>query len=279
MLYFLATALLLWPDPSFVSIDYISSIQTIGEPVPVVAIAPPDPPYIENERLYLPVLDDVLDRYWPDIPDRSWVAAQIRQETCYSLRHSKCWSPNAELKTEREYGFGLGQLTITEKFNNFIEAKKLDSSLSSWKWEDRYNPEYQIRTMVLMLKFNYGKFSWASSEKERMAFSFAAYNGGMGGVLSDRRVCMAEDWCDPSIWFYHVEKTSRKSKKPVKGYSKSFFQINREYVRNIMIKYPDRYRYYFYNETENVFYYEGKNSGVFICRRYFYYPDNRVTLL
>ncbi len=203
------------------------------------------PDYIENERTYLPVLAKELQVSWPDVSTKSVFAAQVRQETCAGLKSKKCWSPRAELKTEREYGFGLGQLTVTAKFDNFKEAKKLHPSLKDWTWENRYEPQYQLRTMILMGKFNYGKFSWAESEHERLAFSFAAYNGGIGGVLSDRVVCRTVHTCDGARWFGHVELHSKKAKVAVSGYGKSFFEINREYVRHIMLDYPVRYMPYF----------------------------------
>jgi len=203
------------------------------------------PTYTLNEQKYLPALERELGIHWPDVLVRSYFAAQIRQETCASLTHRKCWSPEAELKTSREYGFGLGQLTVTPRFDNFREAKKLHTSLSDWEWENRYNAAYQLRTMILMNRFNYGKVDWAYDHTERFAFSFAAYNGGLGGVLSDRSVCRASDICDESRWFGHVERHSKKAKLAASGYGKSFFDINREYVRRVMLEYPSRYSFYF----------------------------------
>ena len=188
----------------------------------------------ENALRHLPTLRAVVEEYWADAPYRSAFAGQVEQETCVSLKHKKCWSPYAELKTAREYGFGLGQITVTKSFDNFQEARKLDSSLRDWQWENRYNAEFQLRTLVLTDRLNFGMFSWASDDYERMAFALGAYNGGRGGVLSDRRVCSATPGCDPSKWFRNVEHTSKKAKAAVKGYGKSFFEINREYVRNIL---------------------------------------------
>lgn len=183
-----------------------------------------------NAHTYLPVLAHELDTHWPDAPRRSVFAAQVETESCITLKHKKCWTPYAELKTDREYGFGLGQITITKSFDNYQAAKKLDSSLKDWAWENRYNAEYQLRTLVLTNRFNYAKFKWASDERERLAFMFAAYNGGVGGVLSDRSVCRAVHPCDESRWFGNVEHTSKKAKVAAKGYGLSFFQINRRYV-------------------------------------------------
>lgn len=205
-----------------------------------------------NEEKYLPVLSREIDKYWKDAPVRSVFAAQVRQETCPSLKSKKCWSPFAELKTDREYGFGLGQITVTKSFDNFREARKLDSSLKSWAWEDRYKAEFQLRTLVLTNKVNYGFFLRDSSPLNALAFMFAAYNGGRGGVLSDRAVCRATLGCSPGVWFGNVERTSRKAKVAANGYGKSFFEINREYVRHICIEYPARYSEYFQEDLQGV---------------------------
>ena len=63
----------------------------------------------------------------------------------------------------------------------------------------------------------------------------AAHNGGLAGVLSERRICARVDGCDPNQWFGHVEAHSLKSRVPHPGYRLSWFAINREHVRNVMI--------------------------------------------
>lgn len=204
-----------------------------------------EPPLVAGELAHLPLLEAEIDRGWVSIPCRSCLAAQVRQETCAGLKSKRCWSPYAELKTNREYGFGLGQITVTSRFDNFVEVKKLDPSLQDWVWENRYNATYQLRALVLLDKFNYGKISGAASEFDRLAFAFAAYNGGLGGVISDRAVCRSVLGCIPGVWFGQVERTSKKAKVTASGYGKSFYEINREYVRHIMLEYPVRYHSFF----------------------------------
>lgn len=213
-------------------LDYNLSLHLCKACVVLTAAAVPELP--ASALQYLPVLREEIEAHWPNVFRRSYFGGQVEQETCPSLRSKKCWSPTAELKTDREYGFGLGQITVTAAFNNFEEARKLHPSLANWEWNNRYNAQYQLRAMVLKDKFNHGKFSWATDPRERMAFTFASYNGGIGGVLSDRRVCATVDSCDNNRWFGHVEKTSRKAKVALAGYGKSFFEINREYVTNVM---------------------------------------------
>lgn len=184
---------------------------------------------------YLPTLQAEATAHWPDMPLPSALAGQVEQETCPSLKHKKCWNPTTELKTSREHGFGLGQLTVTSRFDNFAEARKLDVSLRDWQWADRFDAARQLRTMILMDRSGYRRLTkLVADPHERLAMALAAYNGGMGGLLSDRRVCAGVPGCDPGRWFGHVERHSLKAKAAVKGYGKSFFEINREYPKNIL---------------------------------------------
>lgn len=192
---------------------------------------------------YLPILVRVQQELMPDFPYPEFFAGQVEQETCISLKHSKCWNPKAELKTDREYGFGLGQITITKDFNNFEAIKKLDSRLKAWEWRDRYNGEYQIIGLIAYDNHIYVSVAkMADSDLDAAAFMFCAYNGGLGGLIKDRNICSSTPGCDRTKWFGHVAKQSFRAKKPAKGYGKSFFEINREYVHNIMNVRGPRYR-------------------------------------
>jgi hypothetical protein len=193
-------------------------------------------------QVYLPMLMAVTTALWPTMPDPALLAAQVEQETCISLKHSKCWNPRAELKTSREYGFGLGQLTVTPRFDNFKESKGWDKTLAGWTWENRYDPEMQLRALVAYDRNLHRQVKAAATADDRMAFTFSAYNGGMGGVLKDRVLCGKTAGCDPAKWLGNVEHTSFRAKTSVKGYGKSFFAINREYVHNIMVVRSPKYR-------------------------------------
>lgn len=192
--------------------------------------------------VYLPVLAAVMALLWPSMPDRALIAAQIEQETCPSLTSKKCWNPRTELKTSREYGFGLGQLTVTEKFNNFEAARGWDKSLAGWKWEDRFNADMQLRALVAYDRNLYSQIRFGATDQDRLAFMFSSYNGGLGGLLKDRRMCASVKGCDPERWFGHIEQHSFRAKTSVAGYGKSFFDINREYVRNILFVRSPKYR-------------------------------------
>lgn len=186
-------------------------------------------------KVYLPVLLAAVQAHWPGMPVQAMLAGQVEQETCPSLTSSKCWNPRAELKTSREYGFGLGQLTVTQRFDNFASARALHPSLAAWRWEDRYRADHQLRALVLMDRIAFERLRpGADNNHEGHAFMLSAYNGGAGGVLKDRRLCQATPGCDARRWFGHVERRSTKSKTRMAGYGKSLFEINREYVRNVM---------------------------------------------
>lgn len=185
-------------------------------------------------------LRNTIDLIWPNILARSYMASKIEQESCISLKHSRCWSPYAELKTSREYGFGLGQITVafhkdgTERFNVWKDLTRLDPVLKDkWTWENRFDATLQLRATILKSKasFDAVRFKTASPE-EHMAFGLVTYNGG--SVLVDRRICVATKGCDPSRWYGNVELYSKKSKVVQKGYGQSFFDISRAYPRNIM---------------------------------------------
>lgn len=198
----------------------------------------------------LPVLKAEQLRWWPDHPLPSALGAQIEQETCYSLKHPKCWSPQARLKTSREEGYGLGQITRTwdklgaKRFDSLAEMRvQFPDALAGWSWDSPSlsDPRMQMRGMILMDLRNYRALTDVREPSDRLAMALAAYNGGLGGVRSDQKVCAGTPGCDPSRWWGHVEHTSLKAKTAVPGYGKPFFAINREYPVNIMVTRRPRY--------------------------------------
>lgn len=192
-----------------------------------------------------PILVEVIDSTWDSNEMPSAIAALIEQETCITPRHRFCWSERAEFKTSREYGFGLGQLTVTQKFNKFEEMKHRDPRLRDWLWEDRYNVENQMISIVVMMKRKAGLFSQAETIEDKYAFIASAYNCGVGGIYQDQRVCRSTPGCKQWRWFNHVENTSLKAKVAMNGYSKSFFQTNREHARNVVLVRSVKYKPFF----------------------------------
>jgi hypothetical protein len=196
----------------------------------------------------LPVLQGEQQAFWPSMPLPSALGAQVEQETCVSLKSRGCWNPHAELRTSREQGIGLGQLTRTwskdgtQRFDALGEiVAAFPKELTGLSWDNRYDPRLQLRALVLKDMQGYRLVLGTATSTDRLAMSFAAYNGGAGGVASDRRACAATPGCDKSQWFDNVERTSLKAKAALPGYGKSFFEINREYVRNILVVRRVRY--------------------------------------
>ena len=111
-----------------------------------------------NSIQYFPYINDLLDSAWKDLHYRSVIPSVVEQETGPCPKRKSCWNPKAQLKTPREYGFGLGQLTLAynangmERFNYFIDIQKQDPILKQWQWSDRFNPKYQIRALIVQYR-------------------------------------------------------------------------------------------------------------------------------
>lgn len=197
-------------------------------------------------RAVLPLLKQEIAATWPAAPAAN-VAAQIHRETCITPTHRYCWNPHAELKTRREYGFGLGQHTIAYtadgrvRFDKWAELRsRFPALLDEWTWERRYDARMQLRAVLLQDSALARDCSAVTDDS--LECLFCSYNGGFGGFLQDQRLCAATPGCDPMRWWGNVERTSLKAKTSVAGYGASFFEINRSYVRFIMRSGAEMYR-------------------------------------
>lgn len=201
-------------------------------------------------KVHAPQLSIAQQEYWPDAPMPWFMAGQVEKESCLSLTHSKCWNTRAELKTSREYGFGLGQVTIayhadgSVRFNKWAELRTRHPELRRWSWEERFDASYQLTALVLMDRSLCRAFPDAFSIEDLLGFCLSAYNGGEGGVRQDRRLCSNTDGCNSRRWFGHVELHSMKTRMPWKGYGKSAYQINREYPHEVRAR-RSKYKQYF----------------------------------
>ena len=202
-------------------------------------------------KVYAPLLVEKQMLIWPKAPEPWTLAGLVEQESCISLTHSRCWNPRAELRTSREYGFGFGQITVaynpdgSVRFNKFEELRSAHDSLRGWTWAERYDPGYQLTAIVEMTLGLWRRLAAdpGASTTDHWAFVLSGYNGGVAGVLQDRRLCANTSGCDPSRWFGHVERTSLKSKTPQPAYGgRSWFEINRGHVRNVLTIRRDKYR-------------------------------------
>lgn len=192
----------------------------------------------------IPVLKSEQVRLWSSMAVPHYLAGQVEIESCVSLKSPRCWSPTAELKTSREQGVGLGQITRTARMDSLSDLRaRYRGELGAWAWDSPtlYDPKYQVRAIVLMDMNAYQKLT-AATEDDRLAKMFAAYNGGVMGVMADEKLCSATPACDRTRWWGNVERTSLKSKVALSGYGRSFYEINRAYPREIMRVRSEKYR-------------------------------------
>jgi len=194
---------------------------------------------------YGPMLKTEQMKYWPDHPRPELLAALVEQESCISLKHSKCWNPGARLKTDREEGAGMGQLTRayradgTVRFDTLTDMRSRYAPLADMSWQNIYaRPDLQLRAMVLLAKEAARPFVRARAMLE---FGDAAYNGGVGGVQKERRACQLSQGCNASEWFGNVERHCLKSRQPLYG-GRSACDINREHVTGVFVIRPGKYR-------------------------------------
>lgn len=196
-----------------------------------------------------PVLHEEIGRHWPEL-DRPWyIPALIEHESCITLTHRRCWAPDSELRSQREQGLGLGQLTRAWHPDGRLRFDALDemrtrhpAALGALDWSTlRQRPDLQIRAVVLMSRDNWQALRMVQDPVQRLAFTDAAYNGGLGGVQRERRACGLKDGCNPQRWFGHVERHCLKSRQPLYG-GRSACDINRHHVVDVLTVRMPRYR-------------------------------------
>jgi len=194
-----------------------------------------------------------LDRHFPNIPEYNFVPALIEHESCITLRHRRCWTPQARLKSAREEGAGLGQITRAFRPDGSIRFDSLAAmrnkhreALREASWDTIYQrPDIQIRMIVLMLRDNFNALRAVEDPMNRLIMTNAAYNGGLNGVIRERRACGLAANCNPDIWFGHVERHCLKSRTPIYG-TRSACQINRHHSTSVFnIRLPKYMKYFF----------------------------------
>ena len=188
---------------------------------------------------YGPILKAEQAKYWADHPDPAILAALVEQESCASLKSPRCWNPAARLKSAREEGAGMGQITRAYRADGSLRFDALaglrgqyGADLAGLSWDTVYQrPDLQLRALVLMSRDSARTFRGAPAW---LAFGDAGYNGGVAGVQKERRACKLSTGCDPGQWFGHVEAHCLKSRQPIYG-NRSACDINREHVRNVLL--------------------------------------------
>ena len=197
-----------------------------------------------NAAQYLPLAVTETTRHWPDVPTVAYAPSLIELESCITPTHKRCWSPTSELRTPREQGLGLGQLTRawradgSLRFDSLSDARRRFPQLRELSWSTlRDRPDLQIRTLVLMSRDTWEVLRVVSNPWDRLAMTDAAYNGGLGGLQSERRACQIASDCDPQKWFGNVERYCLKSKAALYA-GRSPCDINRHHVKDVFRKIP-----------------------------------------
>lgn len=198
---------------------------------------------------HLPTLKAEQQRILPGFEHPEYFGGLIEHESCISLTHSRCWSPTSRLKTAREEGAGLPQLTRAYhadgklRFDALTDLKRQHAQeLRELSWQTVYQrPDLQIRAMLLMSRQNLRAVIQVKDLWERLAMMDAAYNGGLGGLLKERRECGLRANCDASKWFGHVENTCLKSKRVLYA-GRNACDINRHHVVDVLKVRMPKYR-------------------------------------
>lgn len=189
---------------------------------------------------YGPMLKAEQTRLWPTHPNAAYLAALVEQESCVSLKSPRCWNPAARLKSAREEGAGMPQLTRAYRKDGSLRfdtltslTEKYAAELGELTWSNVYTrPNLQLRALVMMSRDTARAFRTVPP-LQALAFGDAAYNGGLAGVQRERRACAATQGCDPNQWFDNVEKHCLKSQQALYG-GRSACDINREHVHYVM---------------------------------------------
>lgn len=203
------------------------------------ALTPFEERMIQAGTPYFGLITWAHDTAWPTSPMRSFTAAQIQKESL--------WNPHAELcvpkpTCDRERGIGLGQFTITRRFNAFQEVSLLHPMLKGWAPHEYKDPRKQVLAVVVKDYAHYNQCRQLMlGTNEIMACVASSYNGGYGGFMADRRLCSNTAGCDPYKWFGNVSAVSIKAKAALPGYKNSFFDINRSYAQALVVDYRLKY--------------------------------------
>lgn len=191
---------------------------------------------------HLPVLSQQVREVMPGFHAPHYFGALIEHESGCPAIKSMCWNAKARLKSQREEGAGLGQITRAYRedgslrFDALAETRKLDPrGLNELRWDNVYDrPDLQIRVMVVMTRQNWNRVGKLTSDPHyQLQLTDLSYNAGFGRVLNDMRACSLQSGCNPQVWHGHVEKTCTASTKPLYG-NRSACDISRHHVHDVV---------------------------------------------
>ncbi len=210
----------------------------------------------QDVRTYVPpacwenlkVLKQAQRTHWPDHPDPATLPALGEHESCVSLKSARCCNPQAQLKSQREEGGGIPQITRTYRkdgslrFDALQEIKEQHPVLRELTWENLYKrADLQNAVLTLKSRDNYVYFlQFVPDKAVALDFGDAGYNEGNGAVQRDRRACAITPGCDPKRWFQHVEMHCTNSHEALYG-QRSACDINRHHVQDVRITRKAKY--------------------------------------
>lgn len=206
----------------------------------------------KNAAQYLPIYKDEAARLMPEFTTPWYFAGLTEHESCISLKHSRCFSPTAELKTAREQGVGLSQITRaynadgTIRFDSLADLRRANmSELKELSWSNvKQRPDLQIRGIILMSRGNYKQLYVIKDDYQRLAMTDVAYNAGLGRVKKNRLQCGLTKGCDPQVWFDNVETQCTASKKPIYS-GRSACDIMNHHAKDVLKIRMPKYKPYF----------------------------------
>lgn len=187
---------------------------------------------------HLPTLSKVIDKHWPSAPMPEIMAGQVEQESS--------WKTKATLKTSRELGRGLVQLTIAydskgkERFNSYLDAVSY-SALKDWNWKvDPYNPERQLTYLVLRDRSAFGQRKLMMVDAEQTwRVCLVDYNAGPGRV-NTRRINARMMGLPQNTWTGGLEHAYGKGEHRLL-YGRPLWQAVNEYP-NVIFKRAAKYQ-------------------------------------
>ncbi len=189
----------------------------------------------------LPLLAKTIKAQWVNCPQPWILAGKIEQESS--------WKTRAELKTKREYGFGLGQITIayntdgSERFNNFIQALKVTMMENQITWEKRFDPKFQLTYAVLSSRSNYCAVSkFFDDDESKTAGMLVAYNAGLGRIVQRKAEAVRRGVEPPRFWFNGGLEDIHSRAEERALYGKPLYRRINEYPRLIMFVRAPKYR-------------------------------------
>jgi len=203
-----------------------------------------------NAVKLIPLLHEESTKILPNFNFYPYFPALIEHESCITLCSKRCWNAKSRLKTSREEGAGLGQITRAWRNGKLrfdtlaVLKRKYRKQLHDLNWKNIYDkPKLQIRAMLLLWRNNYKRFPNDINFINKLAFSDASYNQGYYRTYKDRQLCKLKNNCNPKIWFNNVEKTCTASKRILYG-NRSACDISRHHVRDVFARIPKYYFFY-----------------------------------